>query len=80
MNNRIGMALIGIGAGAVPHLRSLHDLRDTIELRHAVTRRPERADMGPFNAGPSLGAWRWASALSPDGHAPLGDAVRRLGT
>ena len=49
MNNRIGMALVGIGPGAVPHLRSLHDLRDTIELRHAVTRRPEQADMGPFH-------------------------------
>lgn len=49
MNNRIGMALVGIGPGAVPHLRSLHDLRDTVELRHAVTRRPEHADMGPFH-------------------------------
>ena len=48
MSNRMGMALVGIGPGAVPHLRSLHDLRDGLELRHAVTRRPERADMGPF--------------------------------
>ena len=47
--NRFGVALVGIGPGAVPHLRSLHDLRDTVELRHAVTRRPEQADMGPFN-------------------------------
>ena len=46
---RIGVALVGIGAGAVPHLRSLHDLRETVELRHAVTRRPAAADMGPFN-------------------------------
>jgi len=35
--NRFGVALVGIGPGAVPHLRSLHDLRDTVELRHAVT-------------------------------------------
>ena len=48
MTDRTGIALVGIGPGAVPHLRSLHDLRDTIELRHAVTRRPERDDMGPF--------------------------------
>ena len=46
--NRFGVALVGIGPGAVPHLRSLHDLRDTVELRHTVTRRPEQADMGPF--------------------------------
>ena len=45
---RMGMALVGIGPGAIPHLRSLHDLRDTIELRHAVTRRPELADLGPL--------------------------------
>ena len=48
MTDRMGIALVGIGPGAVPHLRSLHDLRGSIELRHAVTRRPERADMGPF--------------------------------
>ena len=48
MNNRMGMALVGIGPGAVPHLKSLHDLRDRIELRHAVARRPAQADLGPF--------------------------------
>ena len=39
---------MGIGPGAVPHLRSLHDLRASIDLRHAVARRPTQADMGPF--------------------------------
>ena len=39
---------MGIGPGAVPHLRSLHDLRASIDLRHAVARRPAQADMGPF--------------------------------
>ena len=48
MNKRIGIALVGIGPGAVPHLRSLHDLQGSIELRHAVTRRPQHADMGPL--------------------------------
>ena len=48
MNERIGMALVGIGPGAQPHLRSLHDLRGQIELRHAITRRPAAADLGPF--------------------------------
>lgn len=48
MNPRMGIALVGIGPGAVPHLRSLHDLRNSIELRHAVTRRPALADLGPM--------------------------------
>lgn len=48
MNNRFGVALVGIGPGAQPHLRSLHDLQDTVALHHAVTRRPGLADLGPF--------------------------------
>lgn len=48
MSQRFGIALVGIGAGAVPHLQSLHDLRETIELRHAITRRPALAQLGPF--------------------------------
>jgi predicted dehydrogenase len=48
MSHRFGIALVGIGAGAVPHLQSLHDLRETVELRHAITRRPALAQLGPF--------------------------------
>ena len=48
MTHRFGIALVGIGPGAVPHLQSLFDLRDTVELRHAVTRRPALAQLGPF--------------------------------
>ena len=48
MSNRMGIALVGIGPGAVPHLKSLHDLRASIELRHAIARPPAQADMGPF--------------------------------
>ena len=44
----IGMALVGIGPGAVPHLLSLNDLRAEVDLRWAITRRPEAAQMGPF--------------------------------
>ena len=44
----MGMALVGIGPGAVPHLLSLNDLRATVDLRWAITRRPEAAQMGPF--------------------------------
>lgn len=48
MSQTFGIALVGIGPGAVPHLQSLHDLQDCITLRHAVTRRPAGANMGPF--------------------------------
>jgi predicted dehydrogenase len=48
MNPPFGIALVGLGPGAQPHLRSLHDLRDGVVLRHAVTRRPAMADLGPF--------------------------------
>ena len=44
----MGMALVGIGPGAVPHLLSLNDLRAEFDLRWAITRRPETAQMGPF--------------------------------
>lgn len=46
--SRIGLALIGLGPGSQPHLKSLVDLADRVDLRHAVCRRPERADLGPF--------------------------------
>jgi len=45
---RIGLALIGLGPGSQPHLKSLADLRHRIVLRHAVCRRPAQADLGPF--------------------------------
>jgi hypothetical protein len=44
----MGMALVGIGPGSVPHLLSLNDLRAEVDLRWAVTRRPDVAQMGPF--------------------------------
>jgi len=44
----MGMALVGIGPGAVPHLLSLNDLRAEVDLRWAIARRPEAAQMGPF--------------------------------
>lgn len=48
MDPAFGIALVGIGPGAQPHLRSLHDLRDRVQLRHAITRRPAAADLGPM--------------------------------
>ena len=48
MTQTFGIALVGIGPGAVPHLQSLHDLQHCITLHHAVARRPAAANMGPF--------------------------------
>lgn len=40
MSQRLGMALVGLGAATQPHLRSLQDLSERIDLRYAVTRQP----------------------------------------
>lgn len=48
MTQPFGIAIIGIGPAAKPHLQSLCDLQERVALRHAVTRRPAAADMGPF--------------------------------
>lgn len=48
MTQPFGIAIVGIGPAAKPHLQSLHDLRSDIALLHAVTRRPANSDMGPF--------------------------------
>jgi predicted dehydrogenase len=49
MTQPFGIAIVGIGPAAKPHLQSLYELRERIVLRHAVTRRPSDADMGPFS-------------------------------
>jgi predicted dehydrogenase len=45
---RIGLALIGLGPGSQPHVKSLVDLVDRVDVRHAVCRRPDQADLGPL--------------------------------
>lgn len=45
---RIGVALVGLGPGSQPHLKSLADLADRVELRYAVCRRPAQAELGPM--------------------------------
>lgn len=58
MTARMVMALVGLGPAALPHLRSLQDLTDRIELRYAFARRPhaERvvAYTGPVRLTDSL--------------------------
>lgn len=53
---RLGLGLIGVGPGSVPHLHSLHDLREHTELRGVVTRRPQSADLGPFSGQIAIGS------------------------
>jgi predicted dehydrogenase len=45
------IALVGLGSGALPHLRSLQDLKERIELRYAFARQP-RADRIQAYSGP----------------------------
>jgi predicted dehydrogenase len=54
MNNRMGMALVGLGAAALPHLRSLQDLSDRIDLRYAVTRKPNADRIRPYTGSVQL--------------------------
>jgi UDP-N-acetyl-2-amino-2-deoxyglucuronate dehydrogenase len=44
---RIRLALVGAGVAAPPHLHSLHDLRDEVELAWVCTRGAQRADARP---------------------------------
>lgn len=41
--SRIGLAMVGLGPGSEPHLKSLADLAERVELRHVVTRSAARA-------------------------------------
>ena len=43
MTSRIGLAIIGLGPASLPHSKSLLDLADRCEVRHAVSRSAERA-------------------------------------
>ena len=43
---RIGIALVGLGPGSQPHVKSLVDLAARVQVRHAVCRHPERAEVG----------------------------------
>jgi len=40
--SRIAIGIIGLGPGAEPHAKSLHDLADRVEVRAAASRTPER--------------------------------------
>jgi predicted dehydrogenase len=70
MTPRLGMALVGLGAATQPHLRSLQDLNERIDLRYAVTRHPH-----PDRIRPYTGPVRWVSGLDEALNDPLVHAV-----
>ena len=46
--SKLGVALIGLGPGSQPHVASLHELREQIDVRWAVCRDPARAPELPL--------------------------------
>jgi hypothetical protein len=70
MAPRLGMALVGLGAATPPHLRSLQDLSERIDLRYAVTRHPH-----PDRIRPYTGPVRWVSDLDEALNDPQVQAV-----
>lgn len=70
MGQRMGMALVGLGAASRPHLRSLQDLAERIDLRYAVTRHPH-----PERIRPYTGPVRVISALDEALRDPQVQAV-----
>ena len=48
MASRMVIALVGLGPAALPHLRSLQDLHDRIELRYAFARDPRVDRIQPY--------------------------------
>jgi len=70
MANRMGMALVGLGSASLPHLRSLQDLTDRIDLRYAITRHPHSDRIKPYNGPVQL-----LSTLQPALEDPKVQAV-----
>ena len=70
MSDRLGMALVGLGAATQPHLRSLQDLTERIDLRYAVTLHPH-----PDRIQPYTGPVRLVSTLDEALADPLVQAV-----
>lgn len=68
---RLGIALVGLGPGSQPHLKSLADLTDRVDLRHAVCRRPAQADLGPFSGRLAATADLDAVLADPAVHAVI---------
>jgi len=63
--SRIGIALVGLGPGSEPHVKSLHDLADRVDVRWAVSRSASRPS--PFPATTDLAA----AIADPSVHAVM---------
>lgn len=50
---RLGVVLIGLGPGSEPHIKSLVDLRDRVEVRYALCRQPDLVSTGALGVAPS---------------------------
>ena len=70
MAPHMGMALVGLGAATLPHLRSLQELTDRIDLRYAVSRHPHPERLQPYT-----GPVQWVNSLEPVLQDPLVQAV-----
>jgi predicted dehydrogenase len=63
---RIGVVMIGLGPGSRPHLQSLRDLGERVDLRYAVCRHPDRADRSFLPAGVQVTADLAVALADPD--------------
>jgi predicted dehydrogenase len=65
------MALVGLGAATQPHLRSLQDLTERIDLRYAVTRQPHPDRIRPYTGPVRLISTLDEALADPQVHAVI---------
>jgi len=63
---RMGVVMVGLGPGSQPHLKSLRDLSDRVELRYAICRHPDQADRAFLPAGVPVTSDLNAALSDPD--------------
>jgi len=63
---RVGVVMVGLGPGSQPHLKSLRDLRDRVDLRWAVCRHPDEAERTFLPEGVQLTADLSAALSDPE--------------
>ena len=63
---RIGVVMVGLGPGSQPHLKSLRDLSDRVQLRWAVCRHPDQADRSFLPAGVQMTSDLGAALSDPE--------------
>lgn len=68
---RIGVVVIGLGPGSQPHLKSLRDLRERVEVRHAVCRHPDGADRTFLSPGVPITCDLEGALADPEVHMAI---------